>query len=140
MDGSLVIFYRHRGDKREYLVVHNTSTGNISFVGGAQEKEESSEDTARREIEEELGLRPDQYVLTSTDVVNEFVFGSKKVDRVGQKGYYHVFLADGGTIGDIPYTNELKGIAWKSEESVLESLSFEDLKDVFHKAIKHIKD
>lgn len=140
MDGALTIFYRHRNGKREYLIVQNTSTGNISFVGGAQESGESLEDAARREIKEELGLRPDQYTLALTDVVNEFVFGNNKPERAGQKGYYHVFLADGGAIGDIPYTDALKDIAWKSEEDVLKSISFEDLKDVFSKAILFIKD
>ena len=135
-----MIFYRRLAGKREYLIVQNTSTGNISFVGGAQEKGESLEDAARRERNEELVLHRDQYVLISTSVVNEFVFGNNKPERAGQKGYYHVFLADGGAIGDIPYTNELKGVAWKSEEEVLKNLSFKDLGRVFSKAITYITD
>ncbi len=135
MNGVIVIFYRDRNDQREFLVVENAKTGNISFVSGGQEGEESLIETAQREIKEELDLNPIDYELVATDVVHEFIFGSNKPDREGQKGMYRVFLSDGTSLGDISYTDEITSISWKLKEDVLEEISFDDLKDVFIKII-----
>ncbi|HBI25698.1 MAG: ADP-ribose pyrophosphatase [Candidatus Wolfebacteria bacterium GW2011_GWC2_39_22] len=140
MNGAIVIFYRYRNGRQEFLLVQNAETGNIGFVGGAQEGEESLTETAQREIKEELGLRPNEYTITSTDTTHEFIFGENKPERDGERGFYQVFLSDGGLLNNIPYTEELKNIMWKSREDVLKVLSFDDLKDVFSKVIERIKD
>jgi len=138
--GAITIFYKSENENLKYLVVENTKTGNISFVSGAQEEaDQSLEDAAQREIKEELGLEPDGYQLIETDVKHEFVFGPKKLKRAGHKGAYQVFIADASALEEIGHTEELSSMKWMTEEKVLMSLTFQDLKEVFEKAVKEIK-
>ena len=138
MNGVIIIFHRKRNDQQEFLLVQNAKTGNISFVGGGQEVGETLEETAQREVKEELGLNSSDYVLIPTDVAHKFIFGSRKSERAGQKGSYAVFLANADLLENVSHTSELTSVAWKSKEDVLKELSFDELREVFSKAIKHI--
>ncbi|HEX8946898.1 MAG TPA: NUDIX domain-containing protein [Candidatus Paceibacterota bacterium] len=134
--GGIAMLYRMRGGEREYLVVENTETGNISFVSGAQEDTDASAEAGmQRELEEELSVRRGEIALTPTDVRHEFVFGPKKKERAGHPGSYQVFLADVTNISDsISHTKELRGVRWLRKDEVLDALTFPDVKDVFLKA------
>lgn len=73
--GAITIFCKKNGETIQYLVVKNTETGNITFVSGAKESEDKDLiDTARREIQEELGIEADTYTLIPTSIKHEFVF------------------------------------------------------------------
>lgn len=134
--GGIAILYRQGTNKREFLVIENAGTGNISFVGGAQENADASEQAGiEREIEEELGVPRGRITLQPTDVRHEFVFGPNKPERAGHRGSYRVYLADvTATSDEISLTKELRSIRWLPREGVLEALSFPDLKDVFSRA------
>lgn len=134
--GGIAILYRQGTNGLEFLVVENTETGNISFVSGAQEDSDASEQVGmERELEEELGVSSDKIVLQPTDVRQEFVFGANKPKRAGHSGSYRVYLGDVTPIADnISHTKELKGIRWLPKEEVLQDLTFPDLKDVFSHA------
>lgn len=139
--GAITLFYKHEQDGNRYLVVENSKTKNVTLVSGAEEeKDQSLEKTAQREITEELGLNVDDYQLVPTEVVHNFVFSSKKSDRAGHKGEYQVFIADVSGVDIFGHTKELKGLAWMTEEEALKALSFPDLKEVFERAVKAIKD
>jgi len=138
--GAITIFYKRIDGELVFLVAENSKTGNITLISGAEEDiDESLESCAQREIEEELGLLPNQYQLKSTNVKHEFVFGSKKPERTGSKGSYQVFLADALKINEVGHTEELKGIKWMTEKEAIDSLSFPDLKEVFKTAIQEIE-
>ncbi len=138
--GGLVILYRKNNDYLEFLVVENSKTKNITFVGGAKEDNDNSViDGINREIYEELGLQPTLIKLRLTKTRHEFIFGGKKEERVGHRGSYQVFLADVTIISNsITHTKELRSIKWLKKNEVLDSLSFPDLKDVFLKATKNL--
>ncbi len=138
--GALTIIYKNIDGEKLFLVVENSKTGNITFVGGAEEKSDKGilETTAWREIKEELNINPDKYILNYTPVTHDFVFGSKKVSRAGCKGCYQVFTADISNIPEINHTTELKGLKWMTANEVLSTLTFEDLKEVFKNIIKTI--
>jgi len=137
--GAIALFCKKTDQEPLFLVVENTKTGNVSFVGGAKEDfDQSLEECAQREIEEELGLEPGQYKLKSTGVKQEFVFGPQKVDRAGCKGEYHIFLAKMSAEDEIGHTGELKSAKWMTKEEVLQSLSFPDLKEIFEKVIEEM--
>jgi 8-oxo-dGTP pyrophosphatase MutT (NUDIX family) len=133
--GSIIIFYKKDLEDVKYLIVENTKTGNITFVAGAQENDESLLETAIREVKEELNLDSNQYTLNPTDIYHNFIFEENKKERAGAKGSYRVFLADASNIKEIIPTKELKIVWWKNKEGVLNSLSFSDLKDVFQQAL-----
>jgi len=137
--GAIIILHKTVERKQLYAVVENSETGNITFISGAQEEEDSSiKDTAFREIGEELkGIDVEQIDLVSTGVKHKFEFGAKKKERKGVKGSYEVFTADVSSLGDeIKPTEELKSVKWMTEEEALESLTFPDLKEVFEEVIK----
>jgi len=133
-EGAVVIFHKTEGAEPRFLVVENTKTGNVSFMAGAKEDTDTSlEATAEREIQEELGLTKEQYVLTPTLISYEFVFGPQKPERAGAQAQYHVFLAS--MIGNdaIFHTQELKSAKWMTASETLSALSFPDLRAVFEK-------
>lgn len=129
--GAIVIFFKRVSGEILYLVVENSKSGNITFVSGAQEGNESLLETAKREVEEELGIGSGLYTLAETDVWHNFIFDEHKKDRAGAKGSYQAFV--GGLTGmeNITPTKELKRIWWKTESEVLSLLSFPDLAEVF---------
>jgi 8-oxo-dGTP pyrophosphatase MutT (NUDIX family) len=139
--GAIAIFYKKIEGEPRFLVVQNTETGNISFVSGAEEDVDSGslKASAQREIEEELGLKSVEYKLIPTETRHEFIFGEKKKERAGHKGSYHVFLSDlSGLNEEVGHTGELKSVKWMTEEEVLNTLTFDDLKEVFKDATKNI--
>lgn len=140
-EGAITIFYRDNAGELEFLVVENSQSGNIAFVGGAKEEfDESLADTARRENEEELGIDVESYDLDETDIFHEFVFSPHKKDRVGSEGRYQVFLADLSDANfEITPTDELKNVWWMSEDEVFENLTFDDLKEVFERVLEMIE-
>ena len=130
--GSIVVFYKTIDRDTSYLVVQNTDTWNISFVSGAkEEKDISLQDTAKREVWEELRIDPSLYVLKETAIKHEFVFGPNKKERAWCSWSYTVFIADGIWLWTIHPSKELKSAVWMTAEQVLDALSFDDLKQVF---------
>jgi predicted metal-dependent hydrolase/ADP-ribose pyrophosphatase YjhB (NUDIX family) len=63
--GASVVVWRHRGDTREYLVLHRAAAGPPGYEGdwawtppsGARQPDEPIRETALRELTEEVGLR-----------------------------------------------------------------------------------
>ncbi len=138
--GAMTLFYKRVNGKLLFLVIKNAQTGNITFVAGAEEDSDTSPElNARREVEEELGLAPEQYELQPTTVKHEFVFGPNKASRAGHKGSYQVFLADVSNVDEIGHTDELKEIHWMTKDEVRSDVSFPDLVEVFEKAAEEIK-
>jgi len=139
--GAIVIFHKKIDGQTHYLVVENAETHNITFISGGEEEidDNNLEQTAKREIKEELNLNSDQYVLKPTDIKQEFVYGAKKVERAGYKGSNQVFMAELLDIETINHTNDLGETKWMTAEQVLSSLTFDDLKEVFRKIIKVIE-
>jgi len=110
--GAIIIFYKNINRQRFYLAVYNPKTGNTSFVGGAEEDIDNGDlyKTAKREVKEEIGINPDEYILKPTTLINEFFFGEHKIDRLGCNGKYNVFYADISDINEIIHQEEQKSI------------------------------
>ncbi len=139
--GAIVLFYRTAPTgEQQYLVVKNTKTGNLTCLSGAEEEgDQSLEQTAQREVQEELGVTPDAYQLTPTAQTHDFFFGPQKAERAGHKGLYTVFVADGSSLGDaVAHTGELKAAEWMTKEQIDQTLTFPDLKEVFLKTVAEI--
>lgn len=137
---AITIFHKTINNELKYLVVENNETKNISFVSGAKEETDSSlTETAKREIKEELNIDINEMELIETNTQHEFVFWENKKKRAWKKAIYKVFVSDWKNIEDIQYTKELRSAVWMTKEEVLKTLSFDDLKDVFKKAIWEIK-
>ena len=133
--GAIALFYKTQDNQKLYLVVENAETGNVTLVSGAfEEGDQTLEDTARREIKEELGII-DGYTLVPLNVHHQFVFGSKKKERAGHKGDYQVFGIDASHLYTATHTSELKNVKWMNKDTAATSFTFSDLKEVFEKAV-----
>lgn len=53
-----IILFRKQDDKREYLLVKSTTSGNWGFSKGHANEQESELETALREVKEETNLSP----------------------------------------------------------------------------------
>ena len=136
---AIVIFYKKEWDIDKYLVVQNKETGNISFVSWAKKIQDNNlMETAQREIKEELNINPERYNLIPTTVTQEFVFWPKKKERAWKKAIYHVFWANWSQLWLIVTTKELTSAVWMTKQDVLNTLTFDDVKDIFEKATKEI--
>lgn len=140
-EGGITVFYKIDQNETLYLVVENRNTGNVTLVSGAKEDSDSSnQQAARRENEEELGIRPDQYTLIPTTIRHEFIFGPKKIERAGHRGSYQIFLCDLTNVNSVFQENsDIVRAVWLKKEEVLNSLTFDDLKEVFLRAVREIE-
>ncbi|MBP6945320.1 NUDIX hydrolase [Patescibacteria group bacterium] len=140
--GALIIFYRLEQDNEpRFLVVKNTKTDNITFVGGAKDDTDSTvEVAAQRETQEELGIKPEEYYLIPTQQKHAFIFGPQKPERAGCRGSYNVYLADGSSFEkNLKHSSDLKSATWMTRAEVEQALTFPDLKEVFLKTIAEIQ-
>lgn len=137
---AIVIFCRKFWEKLQYLVVQNTETENISFVAWAQEPEDNDLlDTAKREVKQELNISLENYTLIPSTFRHEFTFWEKKKERVWKKASYQIFWADGKNIWDVHPTTELQSAVWMTQDEVINTLTFDDLKELFIKVVWEIE-
>lgn len=116
--GVMVIVYRDRDGKREFLYVQNTRSGNLTFVAGGTDGE-PYRIAARRELQEETGLDP--LDLVDTGLSHEFVYD----DGRGNPGFQKVFVTavDPGQDLRLP-DGEITEAFWASFEDIQTRLSF----------------
>jgi len=138
--GALAILFRIYNNEKEFLVVENAKSGNITFPSGAMEETDTSNlDTIKRELNEELNIKETLNYIP-VNVKHEFIFGSKKPERAGRKGSYQVYVADMTSFDKIiSPTIELSGVKWMTEDELMEKITFPDLKEVFIQTLKEIK-
>lgn len=79
--GVLVLLYQYRDELRFFLTRRTESVGThkgqISLPGGAREKGESLEETAKRETLEELGLDPSELEILDAPLTPLFIPASE---------------------------------------------------------------
>ena len=140
-NGAIAILYKRNDGKINFLLNENKKNGNFTLISGAKEEfDKSLEDTAIREIKEELNLNPTDYILIPTAVKHEFIFGPNKPEREGQKGSYSVFLADVTDYsGKITHKEENRQVVWMIKSEATKKISFDDLREVFKKACEKIE-
>ncbi|MFQ5759100.1 MAG: bis(5'-nucleosyl)-tetraphosphatase [Candidatus Bathyarchaeia archaeon] len=121
------VVFRKNGSVK-YLLLHYEA-GHWGFVKGQLEKDESEEDTVRRELEEETGITDAQFIGDFREEISYFY------RRAGQTIYKQViyFLVQVRS-GIVKLSYEHVGYAWLSYQQALEKLRFKNAKDVLKKA------
>jgi 8-oxo-dGTP pyrophosphatase MutT (NUDIX family) len=147
-NGVIAIVYKKeksavlKKEKTLFLIIHNKSTGNKTFVAGARKrKEASSLDTLRREVKEETGMEVSEYNIEKTPYIHEFTYNKKKKLREGEQARQLVFLVEKKSKKRLlPIDPDSEVLGWFTEKDVLKKLTFNDAKELFKKVLKLMKE
>jgi len=139
-----VVFYRERGGKIKYLLLEH-QTGHWAFPKGLMEKNETSEETAIREIQEETGIK-NFFLIPGFKEIEKYFFkvkydyqlkrGWKKGERVLKIVTF--FLAEAKT-KKVKISFEHKSFLWLDYKSAWERISFSAARKILKKANDFLK-
>ena len=125
ISAGVILF--HQWPRREYLVLNYGS--HWDFPKGHIEAGEDQETTARRELQEETGVRDARFVPGFKESMHYF-YRKAGVDIRKVVTY---FLAE--TVGgDVTLSHEHCGYLWLPYEAALERLTFKNARDLLTKA------
>jgi len=136
------IVFRREGNKIYYLLLHYGS-GHWGFPKGHIEKGEKEDDTMRREIEEETGIKDIKVVKGFKETIKYFfrdVYKQKEKEKEEAPWVFKIveyYLAETKT-KDIKLSFEHKGYKWLCFEDALKQLTFKNTKEVLKKADKYL--
>lgn len=110
---------------------------------GDHVKRESKEETALREVEEEVGVKG-KIIKALAPVTYWFVFshktgsrGSGKKEKIKKTVYYFLMEYTGGDIAK--HDHEMEAIEWLPKDKVEEKLTYKSDKEVWQEAEKILK-
>lgn len=121
-----VILFRRR-PRREYLVLNYGS--HWDFPKGHMEAGEDPQTTARRELQEETGVRDARFASGFEETMHYFY---RKAGEDMRKVVIY-FLAETAT-RDVTLSHEHCGYLWLPYEETLERLTFKNARDLLTKA------
>ena len=127
-----VIF--RRGDGTNYLLLHYEA-GHWDFVKGHAEKEETEEDTVRREILEETGLRNTRFQEDFRERISYFY--RRRGRTVSKEVVFYLVEASGDEA--VKISGEHVGYQWLPYKQALERLTYKNAKETLRKAENHLQ-
>lgn len=127
------VIFKQEGSKTYYLLLHYQS-GHWDFPKGIIEQGEKEEETVKREVEEETGIK-------DIKIVNGFKEWIKySFQRTYDKGdgawvfkIVNFYLAETKT-KQVKISDEHVGYKWLSYQEALEQLTYKNAKDILKKA------
>jgi 8-oxo-dGTP pyrophosphatase MutT (NUDIX family) len=128
------VIFRRKNNKIYYLLLHYPSSAKAprdywDFPKGHIEKGEEIEETVRREVEEETGLKDIKFVEGFKEWIKYFFkFKGKNIFKI-----VTFFLAETKT-KDVKISSEHIGYEWLPYEKALERLTFNNAKEILKKA------
>lgn len=119
---GIIPVYATAGQPRQYLLVQHKA-GHWGFPKGHPENDETTLETALRELKEETGLTPDS-LIDDVPFAERYIF-RKRSGKVVDKNvtYFIGFIAT--TTVDYQ-DDELQDAAWGDLDATLERMSFEE--------------
>lgn len=124
------VVYNNDNGLKFLLVKHKK--GHISFPKGHMEHLETEEETAVREIKEEASIDVELY--NDFRVINTYGIDFKKVKDVVY------FVAKAKNMDSKADGYEIEDVMWLQYKDVLDTLTYDNDKDIFEKAYKYIKE
>ncbi|MEK7124556.1 MAG: NUDIX domain-containing protein [Patescibacteria group bacterium] len=136
------IIYRMISGEPYYLLLHYPS-GHWEFAKGHIEKGESNEQTVKREIEEETGIKDIEIIPGFKDYSKYFFRKNYGLEGEAKKKAPWVFklvvfyLAKTGS-DDVKISKEHKGFAWLPFDAALKRLTYKNAKELLKKANDYV--
>jgi len=124
-----VVLYR----EKDFLLLHYES-GHWGFVKGNTEKDETAEETARRELKEETGIDAAFFVKDFKE--KEEYFYKKEGKTVHKEVIY--FLAETKE-KDVTLSEEHIGYKWLPFEEAMQLLTFSQSKEILKKVHDYLR-
>lgn len=136
------VIFREEDGIRYYLLLHY-EVGHWDFPKGHVEEGENDEETVRREVEEETGIK-DLEIIEGFREYIKYAFRNSYESKEVKKGEWIIkvvnfYLAKTKT-KNIKLSFEHIGYKWLSYEDSLNQLSFKNAKDILEKADKRLSD
>jgi bis(5'-nucleosidyl)-tetraphosphatase len=122
------VIFRKENGQALYLLLHYQK-GHWGCCKGHTEKDETVEDTARREIREETGLT-DIHIIPGFEELNQYFFISKR-ERINKTV---TFLLAETRSSLIILSDEHTDFAWLPSVEAWERITFQSEKVIFQKA------
>ena len=128
------VIFRREKDKIKYLLLHYPSATRRpndywDLPKGHIEGKEKIEETARREVEEETGLKDIKFVKGFKEWIKYFFkFKVKTIFKIV------TFLLAETKTSEVKISGEHIGYKWLSYEEALEQLTFKNAKEILKKA------
>ena len=126
-----VVFRRVRGEI-QYLLLHYEE-GHWDFSKGHVEKGEKTEQTVRREIEEETGVRKIRFVPHFKETIRYFFWSRKR--RILK---FVVYLLAQTSQKKVILSHEHTGYLWLPASDAISQITFTTSRKVFEKAQKFL--
>jgi len=133
------VVFRREGNKICYLLLHYPSTSKAprdywDFPKGHIEKGEKIEDTVKREVEEETGLKDIKFVEGFKEWIKYFFrFKGKNIFKIV------TFLLAETKTKKVKISPEHIGYKWLPFEEALSQLSFKNAREILKKANDYLK-
>jgi len=125
---SGVVVFRNEEGNTLYLLLHYEA-GHWDFVKGNVEKGESAEQTARRECEEETGIKELEFLAGFKEKIEYFY--RRERETIHKQVMF--LLAETKT-KEVKISWEHVGFEWLPYEKALERLTYKNAKEVLEKA------
>ncbi len=122
------IVFRRKNNKIKYLLIQY-GWGHWEFPRGLIERGESLEETARREIKEEVGIKDIEFIPGFKEWFKFFFkLKGKNIMKIA------TFLLAETKTKEVKLSHEHKDYVWLEYEKALEKLTFKNSKEVLKKA------
>ena len=126
------VVFMKRKDSAKYLLLHYEA-GHWDFPKGSQEKNETEDRTAEREIKEETGIEDIEFLESFKETIKYFY-------KKGEETVYKevIFFLGQTHTERVKISAEHIGYAWMSYENAYKKLTFNTSKDLLRKANQFI--
>jgi 8-oxo-dGTP pyrophosphatase MutT (NUDIX family) len=122
------------GEGTKYLLLHYEA-GHWDFVKGHAEKGESEEETVRREILEETGLKNNRFLSDFRERIGYFY--RRRGRTVSKQVIFYLVESPGEEA--VKISSEHVGYEWLPYREALERLTYKNAKETLRKAEKHLQ-
>lgn len=121
-------------NETKFLIVHQTN-GHWSFPKGHREGEETAEESARRELWEETGIK-DAKLDLSKEFYEEYTFTKDGVEYHKKNTFFVGFLDR--EIEFLPQEAEVSECKYATFEEAMEIFEYEDTKSLLREVVEYL--